>query len=95
MTNNSTPVLKIFPDENLSITEKILTLIQYIIGLSVIVLTIIHFTGAYETFYIFTPLLVIFWLINAWLNHKRKRAWKKDLILAGFFLFGLILGLIL
>ena len=90
MSEHSTQTVKIFPDENPSIAEKILTIVQYLIGFSVI-----HFTGIYETFYIFTPLCVVFWLINAWLNHKRNRTCKKDLILAGIFLFGLVIGAIL
>ena len=95
MSEHSTQTIKIFPDENLSIAEKILTITQYIIGFSIIVLTVVHFTGIYETFYIFTPLCIVFWLINAWLNHKRNRTCKKNLILAGIFLFGLVIGAIL
>ena len=80
MSKHSTQTVNIFPNENLSIAEKILTIIQYIIGFSIIVLTVVHFTGVYETFYIFTPLCIVFLLINAWLNHKRNRTCKKNLI---------------
>lgn len=95
MTEHSHSTIKIFSDETITLTEKIVTVIQYLIGLSAVALIILQFINAYETFYIFTPLLIIFWLINAWLNHKKNRTCKKDLILAGCFLFALIIGLIL
>ena len=95
MTDHSHPDIKIFSDENISLAEKIVTVIQYLIGLSAIALILLQFINAYETFYIFTPLLIIFWLITAWLNNKRNRSYKKDLILAGSFLFGLVIGAIL
>lgn len=95
MADHSHPDIKIFSDENISLAEKIVTVIQYLIGLSAIALILLQFINAYETFYIFTPLLIIFWLINAWLNNKRNLIYKKDLILAGIFLFGLVIGAIL
>ena len=95
MADNFHPDIKIFSDENISLAEKIVTVIQYLIGLSAIALILLQFINAYETFYIFTPLLIIFWLINAWLNNKRNRSYKKDLILAEIFLFGLVIGAIL